>query len=189
MEPKRRGFRDIFGFDELFGFDEIFQRLMEHVRQALESGEFGEGEDSLIIPFEGPNYKGFVRYEYHSDISLSEQNVDSGEPVFFEEQEFVPRTRREGRIEAPPVVHAQNAGREALVDVIENPDELLVVAEVPARSRDDIKLNLTERNLEIRVDSPVMFYKVIELPCEVDCDSAKADFRNRILEIRIKKKQ
>jgi len=109
--------------------------------------------------------------------------------VFFEEQEFVPRTRREGRIEAPPVVHAQNAGREALVDVIENPDELLVVAEVPARSRDDIKLNLTKRNLEIRVDSPVMFYKVIELPCEVDCDSAKADFRNRILEIRIKKKQ
>ncbi|MHA1580808.1 MAG: Hsp20/alpha crystallin family protein [Candidatus Freyarchaeota archaeon] len=187
MEPKKRGFRDIFGFDELFGFDEIFQGLMECVRQALESGEFGE-EDSLIIPFEGPNYKGFVRYEYHSNIPRSEQNTDSGEPVFFEKQEFVPRTRREGRIDTPPVVHAQNAGREALVDVIENPDELLVVVEVPARSRDDIKLNLTERNLEIRVDSPVMFYKVIELPCEVDCDSAKADFRNRILEIRIKKK-
>ncbi|MBS7269432.1 MAG: Hsp20/alpha crystallin family protein, partial [Candidatus Freyarchaeota archaeon] len=98
-----------------------------------------------------------------------------------------PNSRR-ARSEKPLVVTFPETGKDTLVDIIDNPQELLVVMEVPASSKDDIKLNLTERKLEVRTDSPVMFYKVIQLPCEVDCDSAKANFRNRILEIRLRKK-
>ncbi|MBS7252025.1 MAG: Hsp20/alpha crystallin family protein [Candidatus Freyarchaeota archaeon] len=190
MEKRRRRIWDLFGFDELPEFDEMFQRMLENLREAVESGEFGE--KSFIMPFEGPNYKGFIKYEY-SHRPLNEQEGESEVPLFFDElppEPFgasEPNSRR-ARSEKPLVVTFPETGKDTLVDIIDNPQELLVVMEVPASSKDDIKLNLTERKLEVRTDSPVMFYKVIQLPCEVDCDSAKANFRNRILEIRLRKK-
>jgi HSP20 family molecular chaperone IbpA len=186
MEPRRRSFWELFGFDEMFGFDEIFQRMQEYVQKAAESGELGE--KSFTIPFEGPDYKGIIRYEYSSNMPLNEQDIELRSPLPEEPEPEPPRKPKRIRPEKPLEVPVQNTSEEPLVDVIENPEELLVVAEVPAANRDDVKLNLTERNLEIRVDSPALFYKVIQLPCEVDCDSVKADFRNRILEIRMRKK-
>lgn len=186
MEPRRKSFWDLFGFNEIFGFDEMFQKMQEYIQKAAETGELDE--KSFTIPFEGPDYKGIIRYEY-SNIPLNEQDIELRSPLPEEpEPEPVPRKPKRIRPEKPLGVPVQNTIEDPLVDVIENPDELVVIAEVPAASRDDIKLNLTERNLEIRVDSPAMFYKVVQLPCEVDCDSTKADFRNRILEIKIKKK-
>ncbi len=193
MERKRRSFWDMFGFDEMSGFDEMIQRMLEYVQEATESGEFGE--KSFVIPFEGPDFKGVIRYEY-SNLPLDEQDIETRRPIFFGDTEPEPfdkpeplrRTPRRIRPERPLVVPTQVTSQDTLVDLIENPDELLVIVEVPAANKDDIKLNLTEENLEIRVDSPVMFYKVVKLPCEVDCDNVKADFRNRILEIKLKKK-
>lgn len=187
MERRKRRFWD------MFGFDEIIQRMLEYVQEATESGEFGE--NSFVIPIEGPDFKGIIRYEY-SNLPLDEQEIETRRPIFFDnveprqldKPEPLRRTPKRIRPERPFVVPNQATSQDTLVDIIENPDELLVVVEVPAANKDDIKLNLTERNLEVRVDSPVMFYKVIQLPCEVDCDNVKADYRNRILEIRIRKK-
>nr|MDO8080441.1 Hsp20/alpha crystallin family protein [Candidatus Freyarchaeota archaeon] len=187
MEPRRKRFWDLFGFDEMFGFEEIFQRMQEYVQKAAESGELSE--NSFTIPFEGPDFKGIIRYEYsNSNMPLNEQDIEIRSPLPEEPEPVPTRKPRRIRPEKPLDIPVQNTSQDTLVDLIEKPDELLVVAEVPAANRDDIKLNLTDRNLEIRVDSPAMFYKVIQLPCEVDCDSAKADFRNRILEIKIRKK-
>mgnify|MGYP005839430343 CR=1 FL=1 len=187
MEPKRKRFWDPFEFEEMFGFEEIFQRMQEYIQKAVETE--APRENSLTIPFEGPNFKGIIRYEYfNSNTPLNEQDIEFGSPLHEEPEPTTPRKPKRIRPEKPLEVPIRNTSQDPLVDVIENPDELLVVAEVPAANRDDIKLNLTERNLEIRVDSPAMFYKAIQLPCTVDCDSAKANFKNRILEIKIKKK-
>jgi len=192
MEKRRRSIWDLFGFDDWTEFDEIIRRMLESLGEAVESVEFGE--KSFVMPFEGPNYKGFVKYEY-SHKPLNVQEGESEEPIIFNEYQpewfetEPPRsTTRKARPEKPSVVAIPETSKDTLVDVIDNPQELLVVMEVPAASKDDIKLNLTERKLEVRTDSPVMFYKVIQLPCEVDCDSAKANFRNRILEVRLRKK-
>ncbi|MEM2133492.1 MAG: Hsp20/alpha crystallin family protein [Candidatus Jordarchaeaceae archaeon] len=190
MEKRRRSIWDLFGFDELPEFDEMFQRMLENLREAVESGEFGE--KSFTVPFEGPNYKGYIKYEY-SHRPLNEREEESEAPSLFDERQSewfeTPKpTPRRARPEKPLLAAFPETGKDTLVDIIDNPQELLVVMEVPASRKDDIKLNLTERKLEVRTDSPVMFYKVIQLPCEVDCDSAKANFRNRILEIRLKKK-
>lgn len=184
MEPKRKKFWDPFKFEEIFRFEEIFQRIQEYIQKATESKE--PSENSFTIPFEGPNYKGIIRYEY-SHIPLNEQDIEFG-LSFPEEPELIPQKTKKTISEKPLNIPVQNIPQDPLVEVIENPDELIIVAEVPAANKDDIKLNLTDRNLEIRVDSPAMFYKAIQLPCKVDSDSAKANFKNRILEIKIKKK-
>ncbi|MCS7121574.1 MAG: Hsp20/alpha crystallin family protein [Archaeoglobaceae archaeon] len=79
--------------------------------------------------------------------------------------------------------------RKPLVDVIETDDEVQVIAEMPGISKDDIELNATEKSLEIRAESESRkYHEVVELPAEVDPDSAKAKYNNGVLEVILKKK-
>jgi len=64
----------------------------------------------------------------------------------------------------------------------------VVVAELPGVEKEDIELNATEKELIISVDTERRkYYKCLELPAEVDPKSAKASYRNGILEVRLKK--
>lgn len=90
----------------------------------------------------------------------------------------------EGR---PPLnLHDQ---REPLIDIIEDDDELKVVAELPGVEKKDIQLFATERTLTINVDAPEStYYKELDLPVGVDESSARSKYRNGVLEIVFKKK-
>lgn len=78
--------------------------------------------------------------------------------------------------------------REPLVDVVEGDKTVSVTAEVPGVSKEDIDLEITENTVTISVDrEDRRYYKEVELPCEVDTDSAKASYRNGILDIELKK--
>ena len=60
--------------------------------------------------------------------------------------------------------------------------------EVPGVEKKDIDLEVTENTLTIKVDKDKRkYYKEVELPCEVDADSAKASYQNGILDIELKK--
>jgi HSP20 family protein len=75
-----------------------------------------------------------------------------------------------------------------LVDVIEENDEIIVVAEVPGIEKEEIKVHIKGRNLTIRVENPQRPYrKTVELPTKVKKDHAKSSIRNGILEVRLKK--
>jgi len=53
---------------------------------------------------------------------------------------------------------------------------------------EDIDLEITGDTLIIRVDKDERkYYKEVELPCEVDADSAKASYQNGVLDIELKK--
>jgi HSP20 family protein len=79
--------------------------------------------------------------------------------------------------------------REPLVDVIESDDKISVTAEVPGVKKEDIDLEIVDKNkLIIRVDNPDRkYYKEVELPAEVDEKSAKATYQNGVLDIELKK--
>lgn len=83
--------------------------------------------------------------------------------------------------------------REPLVDTIVNEKTVKVIAELPGVEKSDIKLNATEKSLTISVDTEKRkYYKELELPVEVDPESAKASYKNGVLEVtlnRIKPKQ
>ncbi|MBS7643853.1 Hsp20/alpha crystallin family protein [Candidatus Bathyarchaeota archaeon] len=78
--------------------------------------------------------------------------------------------------------------REPLVDIMEEKDELVVFAEVPGVEKEEINLNSTEETLIINVDTEKRkYYKEVELPTAVDPKSAKATYKNGVLEVRFKK--
>lgn len=78
--------------------------------------------------------------------------------------------------------------REPLTDVIQEEDIVRVIAEVPGVEKGDINLDATEKSLTISVDTDRRkFYKEIELPVAVDPKSAKASYKNGILEVLLNK--
>lgn len=77
---------------------------------------------------------------------------------------------------------------EPLVDVVEEDDEIIVVAEVPGVERDEIKVRIRGTTLTIHADNPERpYHKDIELPSKVKKQEAKSAIRNGVLEIRLKK--
>jgi len=79
--------------------------------------------------------------------------------------------------------------RKPLVDVIETDNEIQVIAEMPGVNKEDIELKATETSLEIRASGENRkYYETVDLPAEVDPDSAKARYNNGVLEVVLTKK-
>ena len=78
--------------------------------------------------------------------------------------------------------------REPLVDVMEEDDEVVVIAELPGVEKEDIDLRCDGHELIISVDTERRkYYKQLELPAEVDPSSARASYKNGVLEVKLKK--
>lgn len=77
---------------------------------------------------------------------------------------------------------------EPLVDVIEENNEIIVVAELPGVDKDRINVRVKGRVLTIDVDDAERpYHKVLELPSAVQKENAKSAIRNGVLEVRLKK--
>ena len=80
--------------------------------------------------------------------------------------------------------------REPLIDVSSTDKEVKIVAEMPGISKENIRIDAYDNYVEIKSDDPNRrYHKTIEVPDEVDIDSAKSNFNNGILEITFKKKE
>ncbi len=78
--------------------------------------------------------------------------------------------------------------REPLVDTMEEGNDVLVVTELPGVEKNQINLESTDRTLKISVGSPKRRYlKEMELPHLVDPRTAKATYKNGVLEVRFQK--
>ena len=90
------------------------------------------------------------------------------------------------------------------VDVYEERDEVVVKAELPGLSKEDLDVTLTESTLTLKGEkkkeeevkeknfyrserSTGSFVRSIDLPSEVKTDQTKASFSNGVLEIRLPK--
>jgi HSP20 family protein len=102
------------------------------------------------------------------------------------------RFRRELRLQAPSL------------DVYEEKNELVVKAEIPGLSKDDIEITLSNSTLTLKGEKKKeeeikekdyyrcereygSFLRSVDLPAEVETDKAKAVFKNGVLEIRLPK--
>ncbi len=78
--------------------------------------------------------------------------------------------------------------RRPIVDVFESDDEVQVVAEMPGVEKDDIKLDATETSLDISAKTKDREYsECVALPARVDPNSAKASYKNGVLEVILKR--
>lgn len=177
MQPsrKRRSFFDDFfnGFGDFSSFDmeDDFARMQEHMnelmRQALSASEGRKGPHSSVR-VDGPFVYGF-----------SMRVGPDGKPSI---QEFgnVPKKAKVGEKGSGAL-----AEREPLVDVMAGEKEVTVIAEVPGVEKRDIHLKATPDSLSIEVNTQERKYqKRVELPVRVREDSAKALYKNGVLEVR-----
>jgi len=71
-----------------------------------------------------------------------------------------------------------------LIDVIEIGDNIHITAEVPGMEKEDISLFVTDTFVELDASRGTNRYsETIVLPAKVDPESAKASYRNGVLEI------
>ena len=156
---KRRNFFDeIFGIDSLEDMDEMFERL---------SRAMGMNSENLEHPF----VYGF---------SVTQR---SGED---------PEIREFGNI---PMFEWTETGemhnldiRKPLIDVLEAEEALHVIAEIPGIEKENIKLNATDLILDIEtIDGNPKYSERVELPVKVDPQSARATYKNGVLEVTFKR--
>ena len=163
MVVKKRRF-DFFSDD----FEDEFERMRREIERAMEDTFKGFDEREIERLSKDPNTK-----VYGFSIRITPQ----GKPVI---REF-------GNIR-PGVAKELTGEREPLVDVIEREKEVTVIAEVPGVERREIELNATDKTLGINVPNPERRYnKLIKLPCRVDPNSARAHYKNGVLEVRLDK--
>ena len=78
---------------------------------------------------------------------------------------------------------------EPLVDVSDEEEEVVVVAELSGVEKEDISLYASKDGLTISVDTPQRKYqKELPLPEEVDPKPVKASYKNGVLAIRLKRR-
>lgn len=75
---------------------------------------------------------------------------------------------------------------EPLTDVEIDGNLVRATAEIPGVEKEDIILDGTPSSLTITVDTPRRkFTKTLAMPCDVNIDSAKAEYNNGILEVTL----
>jgi HSP20 family protein len=94
--------------------------------------------------------------------------------------------RTPGRGKLPVEVQEK---REPLVDVLDEDKTVRVVAEVPGVTKDEIELRISGRTLSIAANAARKYFKSVELPAEIDPESAKATYKNGVLDVTLTKLQ
>jgi len=80
--------------------------------------------------------------------------------------------------------------REPLVDVIDEEDQIRVLAELPGVDKEDIHLYVDEHTLTIKVETPERrYHKELVLPDEIESSTSRSTYRNGVLETVLNKRK
>ncbi|RXA19779.1 Hsp20/alpha crystallin family protein [Methanosarcina sp. MSH10X1] len=157
---KRRNFFDeIFGIDPLEDVDEMFERLSRVMGMSVEN---------------------FGRHPFVYGFSVTQRPGEE------------PEIREFGNI---PAFEQAETGeknyldtRKPLIDVLEAEETVHVIAEIPGIEKENIRLNATDLILDIEtIDGNPKYSERVELPVKVDPQSAKATYKNGVLEVTFKR--
>ena len=167
-----------FDFDEIFrDFDGIMKRLrgFDTIEQELKSGKLKGGWD--VKQIDEPNIKGYViRGRFWSDQPVKPYDPFTPKNPF----ERRPIPQRPFR----PSALTSNEPRKPLTDVFQEAKVIKIYAELPGEEKDNIQLNVTKGKVEIKAKN---FYKMIQVPRNVNVEKASSTYNNGILTIIIPK--
>lgn len=176
----RRGRTSPFGWmDRWFSdIDQMFERMFQDMAKGMPKDSITEKK----LP-DGSTIRQYGPFVYGYSMSMG----PDGKPVI---QEFgnVKPSKRPGAFGLEQPALEPKDSREPLVDVINESEQVRVVAELPGVEKPDIKTTISENKLTISVDSTARkYYKEIDLPSTVDPDTSKASYNNGVLEIVLRK--
>ncbi len=154
----------------------------------------GDDEDDVFDDFS--SFGGFGQIDelmnkMLEDMEKNRGHLKPGEPIVYGVNIRVgpdgkPHVQQFGNVARGSVKEE----REPLVDVINHAKEIRVIAELPGVDKQNIKLKTTPETIAINVVDPQRkFVKTLKLPEEVLENTAKATYKNGILEVVVQKKK
>jgi len=79
--------------------------------------------------------------------------------------------------------------REPLLDIITGSEDITIVAELPGVNKEDLRLKADNKSLTLEsVAGERQYQKKIDLPDEIEPNTGKSTYKNRILEVSFKRK-
>jgi HSP20 family protein len=186
-----RGRREGRGFSSGWSFDDMFREFDEMRKEAERSfsEQFKNIENKvpkdLIKEYETPEggkvrQVGPIVYGYSMTIG------PDGKPKVREFGNIKSPVGGMGSFEQPSL----SAEREPLIDISSTDNEVKIVAEMPGISKEKIKVNAYDKYVEIKSEDPNRkYHKQIEVPEDIDIQSARSNYNNGVLEIIFKKKE
>lgn len=170
-DDPRKIFRKWFGS---FFSDDIFRQMEEMMERMVRNMEQGP-------MFDRKELEEFMRSPNATNpfvMGFSVRIGPDGKPVIQRFGNALPEDERTG----------PQGTIEPLVDILEEDDEVVVVAEVPGVGSDEISVKVRGKTLTIHTDNPQRpYHKEIQLPVDVKKGDASSSIRNGVLEVRLKK--
>ena len=159
-DNRRRNFFDeMFGIDSVHDIDGIFDRFNRAMGMSLENS----GQYPFIYGFSVTHRPGEnPEIREFGNIPTFEQ-IETGDRRYLDT-------------------------RKPLIDILETEDKVHVIAEIPGIEKEKIMLNATDLILDIEtIDGNPKYSERVELPVKVDPQSAKATYKNGVLEVAFKR--
>ena len=156
-----------------FGFGGLFKGIGNFIDLLSEMVEEGEEEVSRTGEFKIKDLGERGRGVYGFNIKMGIGGM--------------PQVEHFGNIretEEGPVVADE---REPLVDVFDEGDVILVVAELPGVAEEEIKIEIKDDILSLETTGERRFTKEILLPCPVNPATTKKAYKNAMLELWVEK--
>ena len=161
-----------------------------------------KGFDDSFDPFSDDFMSDPFEWMRRMSDELTRRFMQSGFDEFKSDEPFVsgvsirigpdgkPIIQKFGNVKLTPKGPAIADKREPLVDVIEREDTITIIVELPGVNKNQIKLNTTDRTLTISAPGDEAdFFKDVKLPAAVNSKSAKATYKNGVLEVCLQKKE
>lgn len=79
-------------------------------------------------------------------------------------------------------------GREPLSDVLVGDEDVSITIELPGVEKQDVNLHVAEDALTVRVEKGRRYHKRIHIPVTIEPASAKATFKNGILDVQLRRR-
>jgi len=175
---RRRWRSPFFGRRFFEDFNKMFEDFFKDVEKQVPKDLVRERQ----LP-DGSMIREFGPFVYGYSVTIG----PDGKPMIREFGNVKP-SKRPLPFGAPKLGMEVREEREPLVDIIDEGNSIRVVAELPGVEKNDIKLDCTEKTINISASTKEKkYHKKIELPAEVDIASAQALYNNGILEVKLKK--
>lgn len=154
-----------------FGIAELLKGVGNLVELLQEMEQAGKSELSQVREFKGPGeLRGIYGFTVRTGLG------------------GLPTVERFGNVRESPAGPVVSEEREPLVDVFDEEDTVVVVAELPGATEGSIDLDVRGKTLSLRARGPNCRYaREVDLPVEVDPHSLERSYHNGVLEVRLRK--
>lgn len=190
---------DPYGFFKLFGDPNKFFKDLDPTK-LFGNREFRDVFKEIfeqILKQLPKEYQGLTPEDFVKEFMKNKDKFGLKGPLFYGfnvnfTPEGKPKIDSFGNIKAEPFSGKPKVKnvREPLVEVNEEKDQVIVIAEMPGVTKEDIEIKATTRSLTISTRQETanrIYYKEISLPTAINSEYARARYTNGILEVKLKK--